>query len=132
MCLPLLTPLLLSTSLSLSPHSPSSPSSPSTQTLYLIIHPSLCWNGGLMLSICVCYWWGSKGKACHSLFTLLLSTSSPFQQNPESGSTQLLNSKISLHAGAPTGLRRQEEVSWGPWIHALWILETLGHDQMYE
>lgn len=48
---------------------PPSLSSHFTQTLYLIIHPSFCWNGGLMLSICVRQWWGSKGKACQSLFT---------------------------------------------------------------
>lgn len=51
------------------PFPPSSPSllSNSTQTFYLIIHPSLCSNGGLMLSICVYQLWGSKAKACHSL-----------------------------------------------------------------
>lgn len=87
-----------SSSSSLSPHSPSSfsllpctpSSSHSTQTLYLIIHPSLCWNGGLMLSICVRQWWGSKGKACHSLYTP--PSPHPLQllsnKTPESGSTQ--------------------------------------------
>lgn len=51
------------------PFPPSSPSllSNSTQTFYLIIHPSLCSNGGLMLSICVYQLWGSKGNDCHSL-----------------------------------------------------------------
>lgn len=104
---------------------------PFHSTDYLIIHPSLCWNGVLILSICVRHCWGSKGKACHSLFTPPLHfNSSPTK--PWIWFHSALKSKISLQAGAPPGLRQQGEVGQVPGSVGRWILEILGHSEMNE
>lgn len=104
---------------------------PFHSTDYLIIHPSLCWNGVLILSICVRHCWGSKGKACHSLFTPPLHfNSSPTK--PWIWFHSALKSKISLQTGAPPGLRQQEEVGQVPGSVERGILEILGHSEMNE
>lgn len=105
---------LLSQSLS-PPSLPLSASTGSTQTHSLSNNPSIFvleWRSNAFhLCVSVCR---APRAWPATLYSLPLSTSTPFQQNPESGSTQPLKSKISLHAGAPPGLRQQEEVGQTP------------------